>query len=230
MNDDKKPIKFRAIYKDPETIDRELVALVAAKNRGEPVSDQEIAELQQQWEASSDERIRDMLTPYFRLDARLEEANQMAQRAGVDVADLSAVAETCFDQNGMELPGMSDKFEKMITSIEWAATHAGNIVVGREQKQNQSKKAQLPRNPEKKEIEKMVEELARHRDWKARELWPELFTMMEAAYMDPEDTGNKKQPKTWARTYATDKKGQRKTLKFSTFQNMLTEAREKLSL
>lgn len=224
---DNKSIKFRAIYKDPETIDRELVALVAAKKRGEPVSDQEIAELQQQWHASSDDRIRDMLTPFFRLDARLEDAKQMAQLAGVDVADLSAVAESCIDEKGTALPGLSNKFEKMITSIEWATAHGGNIVIGNEHIQRQANKAKQPRNPEMKKIELMVAKLAKKRDWKARELWPELVAMLEDAFMSPTETGNRNRPKTWALIYTTDK-GER-PLKFSTFQNMLTEARKNLS-
>lgn len=87
-----------------------------------------------------------------------------------------------------------------LTEAGWKPVEA----VAKNYREGQKAKASTERHPE---LNEMFAKLASYPafNWKHKELWPELISMMDEAGMDPQETGNPKNAKTWEVKYTTDK-------------------------
>lgn len=87
----------------------------------------------------------------------------------------------------------------------------------------QSKAGKAPKSP----IKPLVAELVRaFPDHSPRELWPNLFALLEKGEHNPEETGKKTDPKTWKIEYCTDSNDSR-LLKFITFKNIVSQVKKR---
>lgn len=119
------------------------------------------------------------------------------------------------------IPEFDKRWRELQIQVGWGA-----IWEKAEHRAAQKKKSKKQRGAQ--ELNEFIEQLAKQRDYKVKELWPELISLMEKALMVPKETGNPKNNKTLQINYVTDK-GE-KSLKFSTFKNKISKARKKLSL
>lgn len=87
-----------------------------------------------------------------------------------------------------------------LTEAGWKPTEA----IANNYREGQRSKASKKRRPE---INQMLATLAArpHFHWPVKQLWYEFISMLDAAQMDPQDTGNRKNTKTWKVQYTTDK-------------------------
>lgn len=87
-------------------------------------------------------------------------------------------------------------------------------------KGSQQKKAKLPRSPIIPLVKRLLKE--QPADAKAKELWPHLFSLLEEAELDPEETSDDNGP-----VYLYYPKGKEKSLKLKRFETIVSKLRNK---
>lgn len=151
---------------------------------------------------------------------RIDRLRKMAAQVGIEVPELDEAQEIAAN-------GTKGKRGQIFNNLLHRAKDAIHNAAPKEilekyqsHRQKQEERAKNPRNPI---ITEAIESLAkRPREFKAKDLWPELIGMLD----DPvEVTPNKKQPDTWYVKHTTDR-GE-KTYKFKSFKSKLSTARKK---
>jgi hypothetical protein len=123
-------------------------------------------------------------------------------------------------------PGSADKDAawRLVTETLAAPVHA----LGLGFRASQVRKARRPRGKlaDGRTLDQVIAELTlrpEHRDATALELWPQLFGELDRLTLNPEETGDSRDPQRNA--YAYDYHDARKTITFGQFANVVSKSR-----